>query len=307
MGKKELTNPLNSMYGPENELVDSLKHKFSDPGLKSQLREWTSNSITYQRHKIVAIRSGDVLSILGHLVKGGFTVDHKGDNTFMSKEPEWFYVTPVYEHSFFNLDSINHEDRSQSGFYDAVEANIKYGKQHAFAAAFMRFVEPELIEGWDNKLKPLVESYNLFIAGTNDDSLIIEDFLDQLGESIDKVAQRQESIISYLKHPSTKTGRFLIGLQQVMKPDADFVKYLDLLQEVSGERAGAMIGFNSSVIQGDWISDRSITDRYRHVIHSFPEMAINPPDGIILTTGCIEAIEPLGDYEVEIINQMLGD
>lgn len=302
----------NLQFSPEDPLLAEVKDKLTArPEKRKEVEELFAETLTAKRDKIIAVRSGDVLTHIDHLVDGGIPTEYtqNPDESIMSKTEGWYYLTPIYNHPYFTEEHPELQgEQVIEDFYEAVDQNLRhYPEDIAFATALMRNVSPVLIPDWRAKARQLIASYDKFAAEPDyPEALVFEEFSDLLRKQTEKALRDGLTPTDVLSKLRKRRYDAFHTLKELLTEGIDERKVAQFLFDVYKERGGIIVGFNENVVQGEVLTDVSPEAISRGAIHSSPEMAVRPKSGVIdLSSNPISAIEPLGEYEDRVLTELL--
>jgi hypothetical protein len=286
----------------EDPLLRVIQRKLAvSPEGRARIEAALSSSLFSRNDTIVAVRSDDILSFFDQMLAGHIRLDRGADLRTMAKVDGWFYMTPIYSHPHYS-DLPVHESFDPIDFRSAVEHNTKsYAEDIAFYAAFMRNIAPLLVPDWIERARWML---SLFQNRDDEEKTIraltypeiIENYLGDL--------------YTYFEWKRDKSPTNQLSLQRIhqlkslLRYGVDLEQVVCFLTSVVEQRGGIVIGFNRSVLQGTVVSNLVKTEVSREVLHSAPEIAVLPANGIIDLRNAVVAIEPLGEYEDDIVERL---
>ena len=246
--------------------------------------------LTAHRDEIIAVRSYDIVTVLNDLSRGASIVDYpEPSHQIMPKPPGWFYMTPIYTHPFYDEHPDLRNIQHQENFTQIVGRNAEnYGSHLSFSTAFALSVDPLLGKGWRQSLPTILNE-------PRDHASNFEDFTAKLRFELLQM-KAKEGDMSHKKLP------YMNELTKMLPNGTDPTVILSFLTEIAMTRGGVVVGFNRNVLQGRCESDAT-KDRQR-ITHGARELVVHPESGEIALRDAIVAIEPQGNYEDEIVEQL---
>lgn len=276
------------VFTAEDPLLPLVKRLLeSNNEVADKIREYFKTKILPARSDIIAVRSEDLLTCIHNLLQASIRVDD--EQPAVDKAEGWYYLTPV----------------EQETFMSDIERNTSlYAESAAFTAAFVRNVVPVLKDNWLQQARNILISLGEYdSAESNDfpDSLVVEKIIYLLRVQILLLAESGQPIQTAFDTPPGSKTTTLQDIIKLIHPSVDKLTVLQFLLRVTNERQGVVVAFNNKILQGETITNM---DGPNDVLHDTHEYAVRPPDGVITLGDAIVAIEPLGDYEDNVLREL---
>lgn len=285
-------------FSEQDPLFDTVQARFeSQPAKIDEIRSLLSTNLASVRDQVIAVRSEDILTIFHRLLEDRIPVDIKGEGIRV-KERGWYYLTPIETNPFWDaIAGFEFQAVKEGDFYGETLENIGlYAHSGALATALSRNVFEHLQEGYKKELRKLfTKTYgDLFL-----ETLFVEVLANELIDEWKLEGEERLDAAGIIRSPR----RFPVfnRLLAFVGEEEDSPRIGNFLIRVIKDRGGVIVGFTKEVIQGELAFKQS----EHRAIHGSKEIAVKPRGGFIdLSKRPIIAIEPLGEYEDQILGQL---
>ena len=284
------------------------------PDKKTSIKALFSTSLASQKGNIVAVRSQDIVTTLERLARGKIRVAVEDkpaqDQRIMSKEPGWFYASPVYDSIFFkaNPHLVPQTGRGKSGeLYEVVGANTAvYAPSIVLSTALIQNAAPVLKEDWFERACEAATHSHMEMFIDRDPipkAEAIESIVSAIQREVDTLPKKGDPVHTILEG---KYGYWVLkSLAASVKEGIDPKEIIGFLLAVPQKRGGVILAFSAKLLeQGDFVTNAT-EDEYSTVLHDSDELALHHTTGSIdLEGGVVLAIETLGDYEDAVLKHL---
>lgn len=302
----QFDKPTIPVFSTEDPLLPIVKARLDqDPKKKSELKGLFANDIRSHQSDIISVRSEDLLTFLDYKTRGVIPI-YNDNESIQNKSEGYFFTTGNFEHKYFTQHPELHPKvrmpkYADVKFMNVVQHNINiYPEVAAFTAAFVRNVLPVLKPDWKNLGRQLlldIDEHSEVFREDYSPSLIaeqlIEQFKNQSKYTYKGKFMTEEQFQQLRREPTT-----FEQLTMLIKEGVDKRKVFEFLEEVSKTRSGIMVGFNEHILQGEIITEANGQTDGKY------EIMIKPPNNQIDISNSVVAIESLGEYEDNVLEQL---
>lgn len=284
-------------FTEKDPLFDSVKARLeTQPSKKEKIRSLFSTKLAAVKDQVIGVRSEDILTIIERLQEGRIPVNFPGEG-IRARKKGWYYLTPIETNPFWStIPGVEFDGGNQSNIYEQTLDNIGlYAHSGAVATALSRNVFPHLQGAYRKEFRRLFKEIPGDIGMSTAES-IASDLIDEWKAGGGKHVGTERIMRSPNRFPVFNCLLTLVHKEESRIPIGEF------LIKVIKERGGVIVGFTKEVIQGR-IASRLFDQE--SVIHATEEIAVKLKGGFIdLSKNPIIAIEPLGEYEDRILDQL---